>query len=34
MMDFYFLTQEQVTEIQVLTLPLSGRPDSNKLAGY
>ncbi|NDL62530.1 type II toxin-antitoxin system death-on-curing family toxin [Acerihabitans arboris] len=33
MMDFDFLTQEQVTEIQFLTLPLSGPPDSNKLAG-
>ncbi|MEA9389531.1 type II toxin-antitoxin system death-on-curing family toxin [Acerihabitans sp. TG2] len=32
-MDFDFLTQEQVIEIQFLTLPQSGRPDINKLAG-
>ncbi|WP_413732865.1 type II toxin-antitoxin system death-on-curing family toxin [Sodalis sp. RH20] len=32
-MDFDFLTQEQVIEIQFLTLPQSGQPDINKLAG-
>jgi death-on-curing protein len=32
-MDFDFLTQEQVIEIQLLTLPQSGLPDINKLAG-
>lgn len=32
-MGFHFLTQEQVTKIQFLTLPLSGSPDINILAG-